>query len=110
MNGILDNLRKKPRDCSTGKPVKVSWTKIWHVAFTKPDQGQEIVMLFKYCLDQPFQAAIIGALPRQSRNSLNSDQLKIPLLYNGEILVRKTLKKDLLHLCRINAIDAQYHN
>ena len=77
INGICDKLRKKPRDCPTGKPVKVNWTKTQHVAFTKPESGQE---MFKYCLDQPFQAAIIGALPRQSRNSLNSVLLKNPLL------------------------------
>ena len=58
-------------------------------------------MLFKYCLDQPFQAAVIGALPQQSRNSLNSVRLKIPLLYDGKIPVTNALKKDLLHLVEL---------
>ena len=67
-------------------------------------------MLFKYCLHQIFQVVIIGALSWQSSNSLNSVQFKIPLLYNDEIPVTNPLKKDLLHLCPMNAIDPQYHN
>ena len=38
-HGIFDNLRKKPRNCSKEKPVKVNWSKIQHVAFTKPESG-----------------------------------------------------------------------
>lgn len=67
-------------------------------------------MLFQYCLEQLFQAAMIGTLPQRSRNSLNRVQLKIPLLHNDEIPVTNALKKDLLHLCQINAIDPLYHN
>ena len=36
INGIFDNLRKKPRGCSTGKPVKVNWTEVKHAEFAKP--------------------------------------------------------------------------
>ena len=67
-------------------------------------------MLFKYCLHQIFQVVIIGALSWQSSNSLNSVQFKISLLYYDEIPVTNPLKKDLLHLCPMNAIDPQYHN
>lgn len=105
----MDNPRKKTRDCSTEKPVKVNWTKIWHCAFTKPESGQEIVLLFNYYLDQSFQAAIIRVLPRRSRNSLDSALLKVPVLYNSEIPAKNALQKDLQHLCWINAIDPKCH-
>ena len=43
------------------------------------------------------------------RTLLSSVQLEIPLLFYGETPVTNALKKNLLHLCYINAMDPQYH-
>ena len=63
----------------------------------KLESRQEIVML------------IIVAMPQQSRTLLSSVQLEIPLLFYGETPVTNALKKNLLDLCYINAMDPQYH-
>ena len=74
-----------------GKVLQISWSKLCHISFEKPS-GFEIIMQYKYNLSIPFQAAIVGAIPRRgkSKASLNLD---IPLQYNGLLPVSVAFKK-----------------
>ena len=91
----------------TGKPVKVDWLKLRHVVFQKPNTT-DIVMLYKYDLTVPFQAAVIGHLPQQTRRSATSHI--IPPVQSEHILpVSKALKKGLIDLCNENAIRPDHH-
>ena len=91
------------------KPVH--WSKLRHVRFEKPAAGENIIMLYKYTLDTPFQAAVVGILPRRcrSKNGNNTEILPIPKRYDAPLPVSVLLKNDLVSLCKNNAIPRQYH-
>ena len=66
-------------------------------------------MCYKYDLNIPFEATVIGKLPKRTR-SLTPFALQPPQLYTNPIPVSNALKKDLVQLCNQKAIKTQYHS
>ena len=104
---MMESSKQKQAKSMDGKVLEIDWSKLRHIRFEKPS-GNEIIMQYKYNLSIPFQAAIIGVIPRRgkSKSSLNLDN---PLQYDGLLPVSVALKKDLVKLCEVNAIDPQFH-
>ena len=97
-----------------GKKVKIYWSNLRHVLFKKPDDDKRVVMLYKYDLTVPFQAAVIGVIGGTStttRRSASRRSAIEPLItpvqaYTAPLYVSMALKKDLMKLCseKTNAI------
>ena len=75
---------------------------------------QKIIMHYKYCLNVPFQVVEVGILPRKTRKGrslfdLITNTFTLPFKYSSLLPVSRALKKDMISLCKINAILPQFH-
>ena len=64
---------------------------------------------YKYAFDEPFRAVIIGTLPRRGKKVTVIDKIVLPNMYNGALPISSALKKDLISLCKANAISQKFH-
>ena len=107
LGGMYDQLiDNKTTHNVTGKRVKMNWMKLRHVSFEKPNT-RDIVMLYKYDLTVPFQAVVIGKLPQRTRQT--ATQPIPPVQFERTLPITKALKKDLIDLCKENAIRPDHH-
>ena len=58
----------------------------------------------------PLQATIIGKTPRIGRFSVGHNAIETKKANQGILSLSRALKKDLLSLCDINAIEPRFHN
>ena len=88
------------------------WSKLRHIRFEKPAApGDDIIMLYKYVLNEPFHTAVVGVIPRQERKSdpgVTLSKFDLKQSYNGILPVSEALKNDLISLCKINAIPPMF--
>ena len=107
LNEQYTQMMKNKMHSPSRKPITIQWKAIRHVRFEKQKSNStQIQMLYKYALYEPFRAVIIGTLPRVTRKM----QVKIPQAYEGPLPISVALKKDLMKLCKENAISPAYHH
>ena len=109
LDGTYAHLTSNKVKSLSGINEKVHWTKLRHIRCKKPEYRENILMLYKYAFDEPFRAVIIGTLPRRGKKVTVIDKIVLPNMYNGALPISSALKKDLISLCKANAISQKFH-
>ena len=95
-----------------GRKIKVMRSQIRQIQIkTNFEPGSPVIVLYKYSLDAPFQACIIGNIPYLSKrvNGTGTAPISFQLKYSTLIPVVKELKTNILKLCEAMAIHPNFH-
>ena len=95
-----------------GRKIKVMRSQIRQIQIkTNFEPGSPVIVLYKYSLDAPFQACIIGNIPCLSKrvNGTGTAPISFQLKYSTLIPVVKELKTNILKLCKAMAIHPNFH-
>ena len=94
-----------------GRKTKIMWSQIRQIQIQKRSEPESpVILLYRYSLDTPFQACIIGSNPRVSKRTNGMVTTHgFHQKYSNLIPVTRALKLDLLKLCKALAIDPNFH-